>query len=395
MMIAIALCGVGAEKALSNELKKLNISILDSSFGKLRFSTDIEGLYRALMGLRVADRVLLETSLFYAEDFDALFEGVKNIVWEDFIPKNIGVRIVKVRINRSRLQSESSVQAIVHKACADRLCKYYHLSQLPEHGETADLRVYIEKNNVSVLLDLSGEPLFKRGYRTEGGIAPIRETTASAILLLAGWKRKFSLYDPFCGSGTIAIEAAMYAWDMAPGLGRSFFLSSLLIGKKELEEEIRKELREKIDFSRTIRIYGSDSDTRSISIAKSNTERAYELARGIALSERGIRQGLRLPWLPDFKVIPMKEARPIDDEGYIITNPPYGKRLGNSESAESTYREMEILKKNFPKWKMGIITDHAGFESFFGEKADSCRELTNGAIQSYFFQFETKDKLTQ
>ncbi|MDR2485463.1 MAG: class I SAM-dependent RNA methyltransferase [Treponema sp.] len=384
----IALCGVGVEKALSHELKKLGFSVRDTGFGKVRFQSDAAGLYRALMGLRTADRVLLEAACFPAEDFDALFEGVKAVPWEALIPKGMGLRVAKVRANRSRLLAAVSIQGIVHKAAADRLCTKYNLDRLPDQGKIGELRVYIEKDRVSLLLDLSGDPLFKRGYRSEGGIAPLRETTAAGILLLANWRRKFPLYDPFCGSGTILIEAAMYAWDMAPGLGRSFVLSDLLIGNRELEREVREELLKQVDFSRTIRIYGSDADIRAVSMAKSNAERVYELARGMPLSGHGIRPGLRLPWMPDFRVIPLREARAPDPGGVIITNPPYGKRLGDPHTAEAAYHEMEALARGFPGWKLCLITAHPGFETFFGRKADACRELTNGAIQAYFFQYE-------
>ncbi|MDR2535746.1 MAG: class I SAM-dependent RNA methyltransferase [Treponema sp.] len=385
---AVALCAGGAEKAVSLELKKLGLAVLGTGFGKARFQTDLAGLYRSLMGLRAADRVFLEAARFLAEDFDALFAKTSAVSWETLIPKGMGLRISKVRTNRSRLHAAASVQGMVHKAVADRLCKQYRFSRVPAYGKSAELRVYIEKDQVSLLLDISGEPLFKRGYRREGGVAPLRETTAAAMLLLADWRRKFLLYDPFCGSGTIGIEAAMYAWDMAPGLGRGFALSDFLIGNQEIEQEVRKELFKKVDFSRTIRIYGSDEDSRAVALAGSNAERAYELAQGRSISERGILLQERLPWLPDFKVLSLRDAKAPDKEGVIITNPPYGKRLGTIESAETTYRTMERLTRNFPGWKLGLITDHPGFESFFGKKASSCREITNGAIQSYFFQYE-------
>ena len=208
---AVALCAVGAEKAVSNELRKLDFTVLDSLYGKVRFRADIAGLYRALMGLRAADRVLLEMGFFKAEDFDALFEGTKAASWERFVPRDFGLTVVKVRSNRSKLKSQASIQSIVHKAAAERLCGKHRINRLAEDGGIAEVRVYVEKDMVSLLLDLSGEPLFKRGYRSEGGVAPLRETTAAAMLLLSGWKRKFPLYDPFCGSGTIPIEAAMYA----------------------------------------------------------------------------------------------------------------------------------------------------------------------------------------
>jgi putative N6-adenine-specific DNA methylase len=221
----------------------------------------------------------------------------------------------------------------------------------------------------------------------------LRETTAAAILLLSNWRRKFPLYDPFCGSGTIVIEAAMYAWDMAPGLGRPFALQKLLIADKELERAVREELRGRVNFERTIRIAGSDEDGRAVSMARSNAERAWELARG-ETPVRGIRQTIRSPGetknpaLPDIRTLRMKDVRaPGDEPGFIITNPPYGKRLGDPGMAERTYGEMAELCRHFPGWKLALITDHPGFESFFGRKADSCRELTNGAIPAYFFQY--------
>jgi putative N6-adenine-specific DNA methylase len=392
---AIALCAVGAEKAVSNELKKLELQVEDSGFGRVRFRADITGLYRALMGLRAADRVLLQAGFFRAEDFDALFEGTRLVPWERLILANMGLLVAKVRSNRSRLKAETSIQAIVHKAAAERLCKSHGLARLPEGGKTAEIRVYVEKDMVSLLLDLSGEPLFKRGYRSEGGIAPLRETTAAAILLLAGWKRKFPLYDPFCGSGTILIEAAMYAWDMAPGLGRRFAIDNFLIADQEAGAAVRREFQSRVNFERVIRIAGSDEDARTVSIAKSNIRRALDLAQG-----RPAVQGLRPAGdnknaaLPALQVLPMKAARaPFADKadspaGFIVTNPPYGRRLGDPAAAERSYGEMAELRHGFSGWKLAVITDHPGFESFFGKKADSCREISNGAIPSYLFQYE-------
>jgi putative N6-adenine-specific DNA methylase len=382
---------VGAEKVVSNELRKLDLKVLDSLFGRVRFKADTAGLYRSLMGLRTADRVLLEAGFFRADDFDALFEGAAAFPWERLVPKDMGLKVVKVRTNRSHLMAETSIQAVVHKAAAERLCRHYKLARLSGEGAAAELRVYVEKDMVSLLVDLSGEPLFKRGYRSEGGTAPLRETTAAAMLLLSGWKRKFPLYDPFCGSGTILIEAAMYAWDMAPGLNRRFSLSGLLIGDLKIEESVRRELRDRINFNRVIRIAGSDGESRAVSIAQSNIERLGDLAEG-KVPVRGIRfAGQReMPGLPQLKALPMVRARPpfAEEAGFIITNPPYGKRLGDQAAAERTYGEMAALREGFPGWKLALITDHPGFESFFGKKAESCREISNGAIPSYFFQYD-------
>jgi putative N6-adenine-specific DNA methylase len=403
MMTAVALCAAGAEKVLANELRKLRppaaaecFRIADSGFGKVRFQTDLAGLYLSLMALRSADRVLLETGFFHAEDFDALFKGAAAVPWESYVPKGMGFRVSKVRVNRSRLSALTSIQAVVHKAAAERLCGRYRLERLPEQGADAEIRIYIEKDQVSLLLDLSGEPLFKRGYRTEGGPAPLRETTAASILLLSGWKRKFPLYDPYCGSGTILIEAAMYAWDMAPGLGRSFALEKLLIADRDVAEAVRRELGEKINFERNINIAGSDADARSTALAKSNVQRAYDLALGKE-PVRGIRPVIRLPFLPDIRTLEAGNAcppsvrespSPAENPGFIITNPPYGRRLDSVADAERNYAGMSGLLRRFPGWKLALITDHPGFESLFGEKASSCREITNGAIPAYFFQYD-------
>jgi putative N6-adenine-specific DNA methylase len=280
---------------------------------------------------------------------------------------------------------------VVHKAAAQRLCGKYKVNRLPEFSQgspvkTAEVRVYVEKDIVSLLLDLSGKPLFKRGYRSEGGVAPLRETTAASLLLLSGWKRKFPLYDPFCGSGTILIEAAMYAWDMAPGLGRNFAIEDTLIADSKIEQAAREEFRSKIDFNRVIRIAGSDEDLRSVSIAESNAARLRDIAEG-KTPQRGIRTAEKLKVI-GLKVLPMRETvSPFSDAGFLITNPPYGKRLGDQNTAEKIYREMGSLEQRFPDWKISVITDHSGFESFYGKKADACREISNGSVPSYFFQY--------
>jgi putative N6-adenine-specific DNA methylase len=254
----------------------------------------------------------------------------------------------------------------------------------------------VEKDTVSILLDLSGEPLFKRRYRKDGGIAPLRETTAAAMILLSGWKRKYPLYDPFCGSGTILAEALMYAWDMAPGLGRtggaqSFAMDNLLIADKKIRETVHAEFRGRINFERLIRLAGSDEDPASSALALSNLNNVHALAENNNLPAG--RPPAVKTQLPEIKTLPMAMARPPfegDDEprGFIITNPPYGKRLGDIETSIEIYRNMQVLAEHFPGWKLAVISDHPGFESYFGRKADSCREITGGAIPAYFYQYE-------
>jgi putative N6-adenine-specific DNA methylase len=392
---AVALCAVGAEKAVSNELKKLGLNVIESAYGKVRFKADVTGLYRSLMGIRAADRVLLEAGCFTAADFDALFEKTEAIPWEKFVPAQAGLKIVKVRSGGSRLKAETSIQSVTHKAAAQRLCKHGGLSRLPDTERAAEVRVYVEKDAVSLLLDLSGEPLFKRGYRKDGGAAPLRETTAASMILLSGWKRKYPLYDPFCGSGTILAEALMYAWDMAPGIARAgvrgFAIDNLLIADKKIEEAVRAEFRARINFERLIRLAGSDGDPAACALAVSNLNKVNALAENSRPPDVNPPAGKHQ--LPVITTGPMNTARPVfeaDDEprGFIITNPPYGKRLGNIETSLEIYSGMSVLAKNFPGWKLAVISDHPGFESFFGRKADSCREITGGAVPAYFYQYE-------
>jgi putative N6-adenine-specific DNA methylase len=403
---AIALCAAGAEKVVSNELKHLGITVLDTGFGRVRFFASIEKLYRALFCLRAADRVLVEAARYPAHDHDVMFNNAKVVEWEKYIPEGMGVIVTKIRINRSRLDDERTIQAMIHKAVADRLCAYYKMERLPEDGKIAEIRVYIEKDVVSIMLDISGDPLFKRGYRTEGGAAPLRETTAAAILLLSGWRRKFPLYDPFCGAGTITIEAAMFAWDMAPGIGRKFALSDLVIANDTIERTMRKELLARVDFSRRIRIGGSDSDNRAVEAARANMLRAEALAKGVVtgppaapvrtvtIKVPGIKPvkkpvPARFPHQPLLRVQQMEStSAPIgESEGFIVTNPPYGHRLGNAAEAEAVYQRMASLRTRFPGWKLAVITDHAGFESHFGREANIIRQVTNGALQTYLYVF--------
>jgi putative N6-adenine-specific DNA methylase len=379
---ALAFCAAGAEKVLSNELKKLSgtggISLVESGFGRVRFTAELAGLYHALFRLRTADRVLLEAASFPAPGFDALFEGTRRVRWDSYIPKGMGIHVGKVRTNRSALRAETSVQAAVHKAAAEQLCSRYGINRLPESwaAKQAELRVYLEKDRACLLVDLSGEPLFRRGYRREGGAAPLRETTAAAMILLSGWKRKFPLYDPMCGSGTIVIEAALYAWNMAPGIARNFALNDLAIADRHVCEAVRNECATMAESDRKVRVYGSDAGENTAAQAGANATHALH-STGRA---------------PVFRSLPLSQARPpvetAGEAGFIITNPPYGRRLGSPESAEAGYREMAVLAENFPGWKLALLCDHPGFESHFGKKASSVRGLKNGAVETWLYEYD-------
>jgi putative N6-adenine-specific DNA methylase len=389
----VALCALGAEKVLAQELRHLGLTIRGSGAGNIGFAADLEGAYRALMELRTADRVLWEAAAFPARDFDQLYDGIRGAPWERFVKPDMGIVVDKVRAQANEdLRGQSDMQAVINKAVADRLCAQFHLHRLPESPSPALIRVHIKNNEVHAMLDLAGEPLFKRGYRKSGGAAPLRETTAAALLLLAGWKRKYPLYDPFCGSGTITIEAALYAWDIAPGLKRGFALSRMACADKSLEARVRGELANRSadairDEGHNAAIYGSDSDPQALVLARHNMLDA--LSMGFSGSE-GIKN--RALKSLTYTQCAMEEARvPAELEGKtgsIITNPPWGKRLEVAGGAEGLYRAMGALDKRFPGWDIAVISDSADFEEAFGRKADNKRSITNGALPCYFYQYK-------
>lgn len=389
---AVALCAPGVEKTLCNELRKLSeasgtaLRIEAARAGRVLFVTGTRGLYLALMGLRCADRVLAVCGRFPARDFDELFLGVRAAPLEEFIPRDMPLVIEKARSNRSALAAETSIQAVTHKAVAERLCAAHGLTRLPEpaaQNETAAFRVYIENDETLLLLDLCGEPLFKRGYRSEGGAAPLRETLAAFFLLSSLWKRKHPLYDPFCGSGTILIEAALYAWNIAPGINRKFAMQNLLCADAKIESEARSFFAAQADISRLVQISGSDKDAGLIEVAKRNAARALgEAAKKIHFA--AIPAEASMFWAGGAG----GAAGGGTQAGYIITNPPYGLRLGDEAESEKHIASLAALRRRCAGWKLAAISDNEGFESFFGLKASRCREVQCGAIKRYVFEYE-------
>jgi putative N6-adenine-specific DNA methylase len=390
-MTFLALCAVGAEKTLANELKKLSAAsnavytIHGARVGCVRAETDLFGLYIALWGLCCADRVLLECGRFPARDFDELFEGVKSAPLEEYVPRESALVVEKVRLHKSRLAAETSVQAVVHKAAAARLCEKRGVLRLPEDGAPVRLRLYLEQDEAALALDLSGAPLFKRGWRVESGAAPLRETAAATVLRASGWKRKHPLYDPYCGAGTIVLEAALYAWNAAPGLSRRFALDGLLLADAALESRTRAFFSDALDLSRPVRLMGSDRDNALVTAASRNAQRfTAALGRAAGRTETEISRAsdaLR------FVTVDALRARSFDEDGFLVTNPPYGKRLGTVEDAERNYALMAQLRGGFPGWRLVVLSDHEGFESHFGRKAGKCRLLSVGALKLYCFEF--------
>lgn len=386
MNTLVALCAIGAEKILGNEIKHLGYKLAGNAPGRVSFFGDDDSLFKANLCLRTADRVFLQLASYDAFNFDELFDGAYKINWQDFLKKDSKIVVDKVRSNKSKLNSEHSIQTMVHKAIYSKLGDIWHMASLPETGEQSDIRIYLDENKVLILLDLSGLPLHKRGYRVDGGIAPLRETTAAALLQQTLWRRKTPLHDPFCGSGTIAIEATLYAFNVAPGFGRRFALENLPIYNKESADRIRQEEAEKIRTDVEVRITGSDIDERAVERAKKNAEYACVMA-GRALKSIGISTHIQRP---DFIQADFKDLSAPYDEGLILCNPPYGERLGNEEEAAELYQQMDSLWQEFPNWDFGIITSNPDFQKNFNHQANSIKKIKAGNLDTSFYIYNRK-----
>jgi len=383
MNTLVALCAVGAEHVLGNEIKHLGYKLSGNAPGRVSFIGDDDSLFRSNLCLRTADRVFLQTASYKAEDFDQLFDGVYSVNWQDFFRKDTKVIVDKVRVYKSKLNSEHSIQGMVQKAIYKKLGDIWHISSMPESGEEANVRIYIEENIASILLDLSGTPLHKRGYRTDGGIAPLRETMASVLLQMMMWRRKTPLHDPFCGSGTLPIEAALYAYNVAPGLGRRFALENLQIYNPERALEIRKEEAAKIRTDVEVRITGSDIDPAAVARSQKNAEHACVMA-GRALKLIGSDAHILRP---DFTQADYAELRSPYPEGLLICNPPYGERIGDQEQAENLYKNMSSIFTDFSGWEIGVITSHKKFQECIGHYANLLKSLKAGNLETCFYMY--------
>jgi putative N6-adenine-specific DNA methylase len=381
MNTLVALCAVGAERILGNEIKHLGYKLNGNAPGRVSFLGDDDALFKANLCLRTADRVYLQLAEYDALDFDALYDGTYAINWQDFLRKDSRVIVDKVRTYKSKLNSEHSIQGIVHKAIYSKLGDVWKMSSMPETGEESDIRVYVDENKVLILLDLSGLPLHKRGYRVDGGIAPLRETLASVLLQEMMWRRKTPLHDPFCGSGTIAIEATLYAFNVAPGFGRRFALENLPIYNAERAQQIRDEEASKIRTDVEVRITGSDIDNAAVERSKKNAEYACVMA-GRALKSIGI--SAHIP-RPDFIQSDFAELAAPYDEGLILCNPPYGERLGDADQARELYKNMQSLWADFNGWDIGIITSNEEFQENFGHKTSAIKKLKAGNLDTSFY----------
>lgn len=388
MNTLVAVCAIGAEKILGNEIKLLGYKLAGNAPGRVFFEGDDDALFRANLCLRTADRVYLLMARYKAEDFDQLFEGVYSVNWQDFFKKDTKVTVDKVRSYKSKLNSEHSIQSMVQKAIYKKLGDCWNMSSLPETGEKSDVRVYLDSNEALILLDLSGLPLHKRGYRTDGGTAPLRETTAAILLQMMMWKRKIPFHDPFCGSGTLPIEATLFAFNIAPGFGRRFALENLPIFNKDRALEIKKAEAEKIRTDVEVRITGTDIDPSAVQRARLNAEHAC-VSAGRALKSIGIDAHL---WRPDFQVSDFKDIQAPFENGMIICNPPYGERLGDESQAAELYSDMRSLFEDFKGWQIGIITAHKKFQENIGRYASVLKSIKSGNLDTTFYIYNGTEK---
>lgn len=380
----VALCAIGAEKITGNELKHLGYTIVPRNTpGRVTFKAGEEAVYTANFCLRTSDRVYIQMVSYQAKNFDELFEGCYNVEWQDYLKKDTHVYVDKVRINNSKLNSEHSVQSVIHKAIYKKLGSVWKMTTLPESGAKCDIRIFLDNNTVSILLDTSGEALHKRGYRTKSMIAPLRETTAAVLLHKMLWRRKTALHDPFCGSGTIAIEATLFAHNIPPGLGRNFAYENLAIYDKEKALEIKKNLASQINTSGECRITGSDIDYQAVDLARINAEHAC-VAAGRALQLIGSDAKIERP---EFIVSDFKNLQAPYESGLLLCNPPYGERIGDIQQAEELYSQMSSLFEDFKGWNMGIITSHKTFEQNIGKRASSKEYLKAGNLDTVLYKY--------
>lgn len=366
----VAPCHFGLEAVLKREIYDLGYEITQVEDGRVTFEGDAEAICRANVFLRTAERVLLLVGRFRATTFDELFEGVKALPWEEYLPKNAKFWVKKASSIKSKLFSSSDIQSIVKKAVVERLKREYEVEWFPEDGAAYPIRVFLLKDEVMVTLDTSGESLHKRGYRTMTSKAPLTETLAAALLMLTPWKADRIFVDPFCGSGTFPIEAAMMAANIAPGMHREFIAEQWtnLIDRKLWYETV-EEAEEMVDTSVSVDIQGYDIDGEVVKAARENAKRAG-VADMIHFQER-----------------PVSELRHPKKYGFIVTNPPYGERLEDKKDLPELYTQIGEAYRNLDSWSMYMITSYEDTEKYIGRKADKNRKIYNGMLKTYFYQF--------
>ena len=360
-------CLLGLEGPISDELKRLDMKNVAAENGRVYFDGDESSVARANIALRIGERVLIEVGRFDAKTFDQLFESVKALPWENYIPKD-GAFPVKGYCLSSTLMSVPDCQKIIKKAIVERLKLHYHVDWFRETGSVYQIQFSVMKDNTSVCIDTSGDGLHKRGYRPAHNAAPLKETMAAALVTLSRYRGREDFCDPFCGSGTIPIEAALIARNIAPGINRSFTAEKWPAVPGKFWAAAREEARSK-EFHGEYNIVGADIDPSAIKIARENAERA------------GVADCIR------FEVADAMQFDRKTERGIIVTNPPYGERIMEKQEAEELYRGFGKAWAGTENWKLYLLSSHTEFERTFGAQADKKRKLYNGMIKCDLFMY--------
>ncbi len=366
----IAPCHFGLESVLKKEIIDLGYDIVAVEDGRVTFRGDLTAMPRSNIFIRTAERILLKMGSFKAATFDELFEGTKALPWEEYLPRDGKFWVTKATSNKSALFSGSAIQSIVKKAIVDRMKNTYRVNYFEEDGDEYPIRVFIFKDMVSIGLDTTGISLHKRGYRQLVGKAPISETLAAALIMLTPWNKDRVLVDPFCGSGTFPIEAAMIGACIAPGMNREFVSDSWIkVCPKKIWYDAYTEANDMVRHDVDMNIQGYDLDGDIIKCAMSNAR------------EAGVDRYIH------FQARDVKDLRHPKHYGFIITNPPYGERLEEKEALPALYKTIGESFAALGDWSMYLITSYEDAEKYIGKKADKNRKIYNGMIKSYFYQF--------
>ena len=370
MVELIAPCHFGLEAVLKKEILDLGYEISQVEDGRVTFLGDMEAVCYGNIFLRTAERILLKVGKIHAETFDELFEGTKALPWEDYIPRNGKFWVTKATSIKSKLFSPSDIQSIMKKAMVERLKAHYGVSWFEENGAQYPVRVFLMKDEVTIGIDTSGVSLHKRGYRLMTAKAPITETLAAALIMLTPWKKDRILVDPFCGSGTFPIEAAMMAANIAPGMNRSFLAEGWdnLIPKKHWYDAM-DEASDLVEDQIETDIQGYDIDGEVVKAARENARTAG------------------VDHLIHFQRRPVSEFSHPKKYGFVITNPPYGERIEEKENLPALYREIGDAFRRLDSWSEYVITSYDQAEKYIGKKADKNRKIYNGMLKTYYYQF--------
>lgn len=363
-------CHFGLEAVLKREIYDLGYEITKVEDGRVTFEGDEEAVCRANIFLRTAERVMIQVGRFKATTFEELFQGIKNLPWEEYIPEDGKFWVKKASSINSKLFSPSDIQSIAKKAMVERMKQKYHKEWFKEDGASYPVRIFLLKDEVTVALDTSGDSLHKRGYRTMTSKAPLTETLAASLIMLTPWRKDRILVDPFCGSGTFPIEAAMIAANIAPGMNRDFTAEEWtnLIDRK-LWYECVKEAEDMIDTTVKVDIQGYDIDGDVIKAARENAKRA------------GVEHMIH------FQQRAVADLSHPKKYGFIITNPPYGERLEDKADLPELYTQIGQAYQRLDSWSMFLITSYTETEKYIGRKADKNRKIYNGMLKTYFYQF--------